>query len=186
MNMKNALYTSLIALCFLSFVRLPAQEMTETPNVPIDPDSRMIMYREVIQEKGDPGYLYNKAMEWFNYYYTNPTSVFNIQDKVNGKLAGTGRMNIYITDDNGTRLNAGLVVYTIRLEFKDNRYRYTLTDFNLKGASRFPLEKWLNKEDPAYNPLWNNYLFQVDTTMQRLSTTLIEKMKPVEEKTDEW
>ena len=185
--MKNVLsFTLITTLCLLSFIRLPAQEITDTPNIPIDPDSQKIVYRDVIQEKGDPGYLYNKAMEWFNYYYTNPTSIFNIQDKVNGKIEGTGRMSIYYVDDKGTRLNAGMVVYTIRIEFKEDRYRYTMTDFNLKGASRFPLEKWLNKEDPAYNPQWNNYLYQVDTTMQRLSTTLIDKMKPVEEKKDEW
>ena len=184
--MKNVLFSCLITLCFLPFIRLSAQEGTDSPNIPIDPDSQKIMYREVIQEAGDPGYLYNRAMEWFNYYYINPTSVFKIQDKVNGKIEGTGRMSVYYDDDKGNRLNAGLIIYAIRLEFKDDRYRYTVTDFNLKEASRFPLEKWLNKEDPAYNPLWNNYLYQVDTTMQRLTSTLIEKMKPVEEKTDEW
>jgi len=80
----------------------------------------------------------------------------------------------------------GLILYTIRLDLKDNKYRYTLTDFNLKSNSRFPLEKWLNKEDPAYNPNWDIYLHQIDTAMQRLTVTLKEKMKPVVKKTDEW
>ncbi|MFH1161072.1 MAG: DUF4468 domain-containing protein, partial [bacterium] len=127
-----------------------------------------------------------KAMEWFNYYYPNPTSLFNVQDKVNGKLEGTGRMNIYFTDKSGTKITGGQVLYTIRLEFKDNRYRYTLTDFNLKTTSRYPLEKWLDKADPAYNPQWDSYLYQIDTTMQRLVSSLKEKMQPVETKKDEW
>lgn len=186
MNMKQRLFTLLMILFAISFSQLPAQEVTNVPNIPVDPDSHKIQYREVVEEKGDPGYLYNKAMEWFNYYYTNPTSIFSIQDKVNGKIEGTARIPIYYTDEHGTRNNAGLIQYTIRLEFKDDRYRYTLTDFILKGASRFPIEKWLNTEDPAFNPQWNNYLYQVDTTMQRLTSTLIEKMKPVEVKTDEW
>ncbi len=184
--MRKIFFTSLIALFFISFNQIFAQEVTNASNLPIDPDSQKILYRDVVEENGDPGYLYNKAMEWFNYYYLNPTSLFNIQDRVNGKIEATGRMPIYYSDEKGNRLNAGLIVYTIRLEFKDNRYRYTLTDFNLKGASRFPIEKWMNKEDPAYNPQWNSYLYQVDTTMQRLATTLIEKMKFVEVKTDEW
>jgi len=79
-----------------------------------------------------------------------------------------------------------MVTYLIKLEFKDNRFRYTLTDFSLKLASRFPIEKWMNKEDPAYNPNWDSYLFQVDTTMQRLVSTLKEKMKPTVVKKDEW
>lgn len=184
--MKKVLFSGLIAMVFISFNQLVAQEVVNTPNLPVDPESNKIIYRDVVEENGDPGYLYNKAMEWFNYYYLSPTSIFNIQDRVNGKIEGTARMSIYYNDENGNRLNAGLVIYTIRLEFKDNRYRYTITDFNLKGASRFPLEKWLNKDDPAYNLNWNSYLYQVDTTMQRLTTTLIEKMKPVEVKTDEW
>lgn len=186
MNMKNVFFLIQAVFLFTIVNTLTAQEAVSTPNLPLDPDSKKILYQEVIEEKGDPGYLYNKAMEWFNYYYPNPTSIFNVQDRVNGKIEGTARMVLYFTDDKGNRLNAGVVIYTIRLEFKDNRYRYTMTDFNLKGSSRFPIEKWLNKEDPAYNPLWNDYLYQVDTTMQRLTSTLIEKMKPVEEKTDEW
>ncbi len=184
--MKKLLLICLVGFTTLFSVQMIAQDQVVTPDVPVDPDSKKIMYREVIQEKGDPGYLYNKAMEWFNYYYINPTSLFKIQDRINGKIEGTGRMKIYYDDISGNRMSAGLVVYTIRLEFKDDRYRYTVIDFNLKGASRYPLEKWLNKEDPAFNPQWNNYLYQIDTTMQRLGSSLKEKMKPLVEKTDEW
>jgi len=186
MDMKKRTLLLVVSIITLISVRLPAQDQVEAPNVPVDPDSQKIMYREVVQEKGDPGYLYNKAMEWFNYYYINSTSLFKIQDKINGKIEATGRMKIYYDDKDGNRMSAGLIVYTIRLEFKDNRYRYTVTDFSLKKASRYPLERWLNKEDPAFNPQWNNYLYQVDTTMQRLDSSLKEKMKPVIEKTDEW
>jgi hypothetical protein len=44
----------------------------------------------------------------------------------------------------------------------------------------------MNKEDPAYNSNWDLYLYQVDTTMQRLVSTLKEKMKPTVVKKDEW
>ena len=186
MDMKKLSFLSLICLFALLSVRLLAQEPVISSNIPVDPDSKKIMYKEVVQENGDPGYLYVKAIDWFKYYYVNPSSIFRVLDKVNGKIEGIGQMKIYSDDGEGDLRSAGWVVYTIRLEFKDDRYRYTLTDFNLKGASRFPLEKWLNKDDPAFNPQWDNYLYQIDTTMQRISTTLKEKMKPVVEKTDEW
>jgi len=186
MDMKKILFPVVISFCLLFSGKLYAQEMTDAYNLPIDPDSKKIVYREVVNENEDPGYLYNKAIEWFNYYYLSPTSVFNVQDKVNGKIEGTGRMGIFYQDKDGNKLNAGVISYSILLEFKENRYRFTITDFNLKGGSRFPIEKWLNKEDPAYNPQWNEYLYQIDTTMQRLTSTLIEKMKPVAEKKDEW
>jgi len=140
----------------------------------------------VVSEQGNPGYLYDKAIEWFRSYYPNPTAVYTVQDRVNGKVEGIGRMKIYYFDSDGNRIDGGQVMYTIKLEFKDNRYRYTLTDFLLKSASRYPLEKWLNKSDPAYNPQWDAYLYQIDTTMQRLVTTMKAGMKPTVKKTDEW
>ena len=96
-------------------------------------------------------------------------------------------MKIYYMDQNaGIKRDGGLILYQIKMEFKENKYRYTLTDFNLKGTSRFPIEKWMNKTDPAYNPNWDSYLYQVDTTMQRLISSLKEKMKPTVVKKDEW
>ncbi len=167
-------------------VKVTAQQLP-SPAFSIDPDSKKIIYRAVIDQEGTPAYLYDKAIEWFGYYYLNPQSVYTVQDKVNGKVEGLGRMKIYYTDDKaGVRRDAGLILYQIKMEFKDNKFRYTLTDFNLKGTSRFPIEKWMNKTDPAYNSNWDSYLYQVDTTMQRLVSSLKEKMKPSVVKKDEW
>lgn len=175
------------AFLLLMNADLKAQtQQPPSPLVPVDPDSKMIMYREVVEESGNPGYLYDKAIEWFRAYYVNPLSVYTVQDRTNGKIEGTGRMKIYYFDEQGTRIDAGQVLYDLKLEFKENKYRYTITDFLLKSVSRFPLEKWLNKSDPAYNPNWDVYLYQIDTTMQRLIGTLKTGMKPTVKKTDEW
>ncbi len=132
-------------------------------------------------------YLYNKAIEWFGFYYVNAQSVYSVQDKENGKIEGTGRMKIFYQDDkNNMRRDGGQIQYQIKFELRDNKYRYTVTDFNLKSNSRFPVEKWLNKSDPAYNPNWDSYLYQIDTTMQRLVKTIRDKMKPTVVKKDEW
>jgi len=168
-------------------VSIQAQNQALSPKMPIDTDSRKIMYREKVDLEGTPAYLYDKAVLWFSYYYPNPQSVYNVQDKVNGKIEGTGRLKIYFKDEkSGVRLEGGMIQYLIKLEFKENKYRYTLTDFKLKTASGFPVEKWLNKNDPAYNSNWDSYLYQIDTTMQRLTATLKEKMKPTVIKKDEW
>ena len=156
------------------------------PQLPIDPDSKLIMYREVVNEEGIKDILYDRGASWFSSFYKSPTSVLRIQDKVNGKLEGNGRFLIYYTDDQNNVRQAGTIAYEIRLELKENKYRYTLTDFNLKGTSRNPIEKWLNKNDPAYNPNWDSYLYQVDTTMQSLVKNLKEGMKPKVIKKDDW
>lgn len=184
--MKSKIF-SIALLLAASFTSLFAQEAPPAYNLPVDPDTRMIQFREVVEQPGDPAYLYNKAIEWFGFYYLNPQSVYSVQDKENGRIEGLGRMKIYYDDPAaGVRRDGGMILYQIKIELKDNKYRYTLTDFNLKGASRFPIEKWMNKSDPAYNQNWDSYLYQVDTTMQRLVTTLKEKMQPTVIKKDEW
>jgi hypothetical protein len=165
---------------------LSGQQNQPTPKLPIDTDSKLIMYREVVSQEGIPDILYDRGASWFGSYYKSPASVLRVQDKVNGKIEGTGRLGIYYFDDQGNKIGGGVIVYDIKLELKENKYRYTLVNFNLKAASKFPLEKWLNKSDPAYNPQWDSYLYQVDTTMQSLVKSLKEGMKPKVIKKDEW
>ena len=173
-------------LLIITLGRASGQTSNPTPQLPLDPDSKLIMYREVVNEEGIKDILYDRGASWFSAFYKSPSSILRIQDKVNGKLEGTGRFVISYIDDKGNKLNGGLILYNIKLELKDNKYRYTVSDFNLKSASRFPLEKWLNKNDPAYNTQWDSYLYQVDTTIQSLVRNLKEGMKPKVIKKDEW
>jgi hypothetical protein len=176
----NVLFFLLITgICF-------SQTIQPAPKIPVDPDSKLIQYRDIVNQDGTKDVLYDRGAEWIRSYYLNPGSVTKVLDRVNGKIEGTGRLRLYFYDSNNTRTDAGLVYYDIRLEFKENRYRYTLTNFSLKGASRIPLEKWMNKDDPSYNPQMENYLYQVDTTMQNLVVRLKDGMKPRVKKKDEW
>jgi hypothetical protein len=162
------------------------QQNQPVPNLPIDPDSKLIMYREVVNQDGNKDILYDRGASWFSSFYKSPASVLKIQDKVNGKIEGYGRFMIYYVDEQGNKRDGGVVAYDIKLELKENKYRYTLVNFNYKTVSKYPLEKWLNKNDPAYNPQWDVYLYQVDTTMQSLVRNLKEGMKPKVIKKDDW
>jgi len=176
---------SFLLLCIV--LGITGKIQAQTSGVPIDPDTKKIMFRSVVDQEGNALYLYDKVIAWFGYYYPNPQAVYAVQDKVNGKVEGNARMKIYYKDDKtGARLEGGTLQYLIKIELKDNKYRYTLTEFKLRSASGLPIERWLNKSDPAYNSNWDSYLYQVDTTMQRLVLTLKEKMKPTVIKKDEW
>lgn len=161
-----------------------AQQATSVP--PLDPDTHTFMYREVIPQDGNKDILFDRATEWFRAYYVNPIGVYKVQDKVNGKIEGTARINLYNVLKDETKMVSGTVSYDIKVELRDNKLRYTINNFLLKAVSRYPLEKWLDKKDPAYNEKWDMYLYQVDTTMQRLTKSLKEGMKPKVIKKDEW
>jgi hypothetical protein len=173
-------------MAIMTFGFSSGQQNQSSPQLPVDPDSKLIMYREVVSQEGNPDVLYDRGASWFSSFYKSPTSVLRVQDKVNGKIEGTGRFQIYYFDEQGNKRDGGVIAYDIKLELKENKYRYTLVNFNLKAVSRFPLEKWLNKNDQAYNPMWDAYLFQVDTTVQSLVRNLKEGMKPKVIKKDEW
>ena len=175
-----------IFLLFFTVLSFAAATAQQTAAVPVDSESHQIMYREVIILDGSKDILYDRCAEWVRSYYVNPVSVTKIQDKINGKIEGTGRFKIYYFLKDDTRVDGGLIMYDLKLEMKDNKLRYTLNNFQLKAASRFPLEKWLNKNDPAYNSKWDAYLYQVDTTMRSLIVKLKDGMKPKVIKKDEW
>jgi hypothetical protein len=163
-----------------------AQQKYTAPQIPIDPDTKLITYREVVSQEGSRENLFDRGMAWMRYYYPSPNSVANVMDKANGKIEGIGRLRVYYFDKDSNRRDGGIITYALKLEFKDNRYRYTLNDFNVKAVSRFPCERWLNKNDPQYVPQDDSYIFQVDTIMLRLIRTLKEEMKPKVIKKDEW
>lgn len=163
-----------------------AQQNFTAPQIHIDPDTKLITYREVVNQEGNKDILFERGMSWMRVYYLNPNSIANVMDKANGKIEGIGRLRVYYFDKDSNRRDGGIITYAIKLEFKDNRYRYTMNDFNVKAVSRFPIERWMNKKDPEYVPQDDSYLYQVDTIMQRLIRTLKEEMKPKVIKKDEW
>ena len=89
-----------------------------SPQIPVDPETKLIKYRDVINQEGPKDVLYDRGAEWIRSYYLNPGSVTKVQDKVNGKIEGTGRLRLYFFDSNNTRSDAGIVYYDLRLEFK--------------------------------------------------------------------
>lgn len=154
--------------------------------VPIDEDTKLITYKAVIQQEGDINKLYITAIAWVNANYKNPNEVTTIREPENGKLVLNHRFKIFDVDKKGFRTDAHVINYTLKLEFKPNKYRYIFTDFSLATTSKFPLERWLDKNDLQYTPTCDNYIFQVDTTVNGIIKSLKKGMVPKIAKPDEW
>ena len=41
------------------------------PDLPIDETTKLVTYKDVVNEKGTPQELYDRAMEWVKTYYKN-------------------------------------------------------------------------------------------------------------------
>jgi hypothetical protein len=181
MMMKISISTLFILLGFA----LMAQNATS--KYPVNPETGQIEFQEVVDENGTKEELFNRSIYWLNDYYKDPVRVTSLRDIETGKIVGQHRFRIYYTDDDGNKIAAGMIGYDFMIELKQDRYRYTLNNFLLKSATRQPVEKWLDKTDPAYDVRWNEYLDQIAEYAKNWDNTLKEKMKPEPEKApDEW
>jgi hypothetical protein len=182
--MKRQFITAIIITGF--FVSAFSQKTT-TGNIPVDTLTKKITYKGVVQQPGIKDSLYYRALHWINTFFKNPIDVTKIRDKEDGKVEGIYRFKVYNTPmKDGVKTEAGVVSYTFTIECKENRYRYKITDFNLKGISYFALERWLDKKDPSYIPEWDPYLIQVDQNMQDFIKSLKKGMLEAAKVNDSW
>jgi hypothetical protein len=179
------LFLNMIAIVLLITTSgLKAQDIQAT--VPVDPDTKLITYKEVVTVPGNPGELFNRAIEWINKQYKNPADATKVRNPQTGLIEIIHRIEL-TKDDNGVMRPAGIVDYSMKLEMKEGRYRYTITNFNYKDVSRKPIEYWMDKKDKAYTPVWDNYLKQVDDATRKLIESLKTGMQPpTPKKPDEW
>ncbi len=155
--------------------------------IPIDNETNKIKFQGVIKEQGSQYDLFKRSIYWLNSTYKDPVRVTSVRDKETGKIVGRHRFRIYYWDKDSIKHVGGMINYTFTVEMKDNRYRYTIDEIVLKSATNIPVEKWLDKDDPAYDPRWDQYLQQIADFVNNWSNTLEEKMKPEPEKVkDNW
>jgi len=161
--------------------QLMAQDLNS--KYPVDEETGLITYKEVVQEEGNKEDYFNRAIGWINEFYKNPVDVTKVRDPQSGIIKGLHRFKIKDTNEEGLQTDAGVVQYRFLLEFKEGRYRYTLTEFVLRQSSKIPTEKWLDEN----NPQSKSYLKQLDKFVQTWIISLKEGMKPkVEKNDDDW
>ncbi|MBI2967977.1 MAG: DUF4468 domain-containing protein [Bacteroidetes bacterium] len=164
------------------------EDATIVPEMPVNADTKLITYTEVVLCDGTQQELYDKALAWYKKFYKNPTDVIRKQDPENGMIQGIARYKIFNKHKKGVDTDAGNVSYTILVYVKDKRYKYELTKFNWLQTSSIPIEKWQDKSSKLYSVQYEQYLIQTDA----YAKDLIEKLKnhmgsnPVEDNKDKW
>jgi hypothetical protein len=157
------------------------------PDMPIDENTNLVTYKEVVRQKASSDELYERALKWANKYYSNPTVVIQKKDKIGGVLECVSGIRITTLDKDGkTSVMAGMVYYTLTIEAREGRYRYIITDLYKREAARFPIEKWLDDTKPEWSPVRYDHLHQIDQAVKKLIEDLEEGMQPEKIIIDEW
>ncbi len=170
----------LLLILILPFVALSQN----ADNFPVDENTKLITYRDVVQLNGTQDELYIRGIDWINSFYKNPADVCRVRNRESGVIEVLHRIEI-VNEKDGGKVPAGTVNYELKLEFKPGRYRYTITDLTLRQPTRFPVERWLNKDDPQYIPEWDDYMKQVDARVNEIIASLRKGMEPVVVKEEE-
>ena len=157
----------------------------QTKTIPVSEKTKKICFQRVIPTEGTNTEVFNRiAGEWLRSAYKNPLAVVTGND--GSKI--TGKHVIQLTCDEEIKSKCPAVNYKFTVEVREGRIRYTITDFTLDTSkstkSLYPIEKWLDKEDPLYESVWGDYLDQIATFAEDWGANLEEKLKP-EEKVEE-
>lgn len=105
--------------------------ISNAQNFPVDKETSKISYTEVVGIQGvSKAELYARGATWFAKTYGSSKAVLEISDKEDGKLMGKALTEVSFKNPPlGTRYG-GLVNYTITVQVKDDKYKYTITDLS--------------------------------------------------------
>jgi len=179
--MKHLFYA--ILCVFFVNQQINSQILT---TLPVNPNTNKIEYTGVIQVEGTTAELYTRALAWINSYFKNASDVTRVRDSNNGIIEGLHRMRIFNNLEDGTQLQAGLVQYEFKLQFRDNRFRYEIHSFVGRDISRAPIEKWLDTKDPSHSSKTPYHLEQIDKNIKEMIASMEKGMQKKVEVIEEW
>lgn len=159
--------------------------------VSIDSTTNLISYHGVVEVKGVKAEeLYNRIYKWFNTYYKNPVDVIRDSDSIKCIVVGKPRFRLLEQKEkDGPKVEGNSIVqYTITVAARDGRFKYELTIFNWKQISYYACEKWMDTKAIAYQPIYNDYLQQLETySLETISSlkNMVTREKSSKDK-DDW
>lgn len=182
--MKNLI--SLLFVLVLSYSFYSSSVEKNTYGMPVDPETGKIIYTEVVNEKGDAGVLFDRAYSWAKAYFPNFSSAIKTRDHEAGLIEGNTRFKVHSTDKKGKKVDAGIISFDFKIEFKDGKYRVICTKFTQADNSGNAVEEWFEDTNEKAIPIHEEIFKQIDAETKNFIASLKVGMKPTVESTDEW
>ena len=181
--MNTNLPQALTAFCLLLTISSFGQSDPKLLDILPTKDGK-VYYSEVVQiDSTDKSKLYTKAKKWFVDQYKSAKDVIQLDDKENGEIIGKGYFETQ-WQANFMTMQKVNVWHTVKVSVKDNKYRYEISNFELKwhtapskyssgGNTEVLIEDfWKNRESNA-----KKYFAKVDTEVKSIISSLERFMK---------
>ena len=159
------------------------------PNLPVDATTGLYSYSAVVEVPGTTkDELYKRAFSWANVFYKNPADVIREKNQEEGKLVIKARFRISNEPDKkGVVTQAGDVMYSLTLNFKEGKFRYEITKINWQQTSYYPIERWKDTASSSYKEAYVYYLKQTDESVKAVIKDFNKKItEPMKVSTGDW
>lgn len=148
-----------------------------------------VIYTDIIQiDSTDKSKLYTKAKKWFIEQYRSAKDVIQLDDRENGEVIGKGFFET-LWENSFISVQKVNVWHTVKIYLKDNKFKYEITNFNLKyyvaptqfsEGSNFEIAIEDFGQDREKNT--KKYFTEVDKQTNSIISSLISFMKaPIKE-----
>ena len=124
--------------------------------------------------------LYSRAREWISKSFVSANNVIQMDDKELGKIIGKGKTQNYYF---GIGSDMGSILFTISIQVKDNKFKYTITDFiHTWEGTEFTKNRNRNLEDNEMRSFtltkgaWSKLKLKLCDTITSLEKDLIKNM----------
>ncbi len=109
--------------------------------LPLNPDTKLIEYSELVLVDStlNQSELYLKSKIWFAESFKSANDVIQLDDKDAGIIIGKGSFSI----------RGGSVSFTLKIQLKDSRYKYWISNFSHESSVRGYSGGSLDNEKPA-------------------------------------
>lgn len=115
-------------IAVLAFVLFTGVAFAQKDSLAFDENNKYIYYQVVLKPELPADTLFNRALYFFKTAYPQSALKLAVADKEKGTLSGSGNFLV----SKKTLLTShedGSVTYSIRVDVKDGKYRYWLSDF---------------------------------------------------------
>ena len=185
--MKKIALLLLIALPFIS----KAQDEKEKEDsliamfLPKDSNGTIKLFKVITVNNANANAIYSKAKLFIAETFVSTKDVMQLNDDASFTIVAKPAITTktrWLVEYNG------FVDYTLKIECKDNKYRYTITDFTFSYIDRFgkkitsPLEA--NRPTIYTKGMWRDVMLQTASGIQLLTSSLQKKL--VANTTDNW
>ena len=152
--------------------------------VQLPTENGKVIYKGVVEASGlTQAQLYANAKKWIIDNYIGAENIIQSEDEINGQIIGKGLIPEYWVINKLAPAVSTKLLFTIRIDVKDNKYRFAFKDFTVSytaanGQNLIPLEEFMTVKKTE------TYVTNIDTKINQQIESLDKALK--NGKLDKW